>query len=108
MPAASVGYACWASDSWREEGVDQIESGAILFNAGVKASAWNTEYPETGCTYLHHTIIHEVGHAFGIGTPARAHPLNRKYSVMSYDDTNLYCNPQAYDIVALMALYQSM
>ena len=55
--------------------------------------------------------MHEVGHAFGIGNAAgfsfNRHPINTTHSIMSYDDPSNYCEPQAYDIVALMALYQS-
>ena len=57
------------------------------------------------------TIVHEVGHAFGIGNAAgfsfNRHPVNDTLAIMSYASPGQYCEPQAYDIVALMALYQS-
>ena len=63
-------------------------------------------------------VIHEAGHAYGIGKTEvedilrlrfdyNRHPFNKEHSVMSYDDGDRDCEPQAYDIVALMALYQS-
>ena len=33
--------------------------------------------------------------------------INTELSVMSYANTGDYCEPQAYDVVALMALYKS-
>jgi hypothetical protein len=52
-----------------------------------------------------------VGHAFGIGngtlTDLNRHPITDMHSIMSYESIGQYCEPQAYDIVALMALYQS-
>ena len=51
------------------------------------------------------------GHTFGIGnatlTDYNRHPINTTHSVISYTHSTRYCEPQAYDIVALMANYQS-
>ena len=93
-------------------GVQQIHSGAILLNASRGANYWNARVGgDPGCTRLHELVIHEAGHAFGIGNRTRfgfnRHPINTEHSVMSYADPDRDCEPQAYDIVALMALYQS-
>ena len=102
--------ACWRSDSWLSYGIDEIESGSILINTRVGV-VWNQLDTSINCTYLHRMVAHEVGHAFGIGNAIgidlNRHPKNTTHSIMSYDDQNDYCRPQAYDIAAIMALYQS-
>ena len=109
IPWVRAAPACWRSRSWTSVGVGLIERGSVLLNSDYGATHWND--PAGSCTILRETIVHEVGHAFGIGNAAGAslnrHPINTTHSIMSYEDTNHYCEPQAYDIVALMALYQS-
>ena len=101
---------CWRSDSWFSNYVRTIESGSVLLRAELGAAQWNTNVA-VGCARLHEILVHEVGHAFGIGDwvdpKFNRHPTNTIHSVMSYDDPDRDCTPQAYDIVALMALYQS-
>ena len=104
--------ACWRSTSWALNGVGLIESGSILLNAGRSASTWWNESVAGGrCTRLHETIVHEVGHAFGIGNARwfnyNRHPVNDTLAIMSYANLEEYCQPQSYDIVNLIALYQS-
>ena len=103
---------CWRSESWETSGIQQIHSGVILLNASLGANHWNASFGGAdGCTNLHELVIHEAGHAFGIGNRTwfdfNRHPINTEHSVMSYADPDRDCEPQAYDIVALMALYQS-
>lgn len=106
--------ACWRSHSWTLRGVQEITSGAVHVNAGRGAAHWNGTLA-SGCARLYETLVHEVGHAFGIGNailnPLRPelnrHPTNTMHSVMSYKDPSSYCEPQAYDIAAAVALYQS-
>ena len=110
FPWQNTAPACWRSSSWERIGVGLIKSGSILLNSGRGAEYWN-ENLASGCRKLHEIIVHEVGHGFGIGNAAgvdyNRHPINTTHSIMSYDDPGRYCGPQAYDIVALMALYQS-
>ena len=115
-PLAELGIgsappACWRSESWERIGVGQIESGSVLLNVDRGIAFWNRDLG-VGCRKLHEMIVHEVGHAFGIGNarwPAQfnRHPINTTHSTMSYAGLNKYCEPQAYDIVAVMGLYQS-
>ena len=104
--------ACWRTHRWQAVEFGPIGWGAILLRASYGAD-WNALDTTTGCTYLHQIVVHEAGHSFGIGNGSvprgsfNQHPINTMHSVMSYDDPNDYCEPQAYDIVALMALYQS-
>ena len=42
-----------------------------------------------------------------LNRPYNRHPINTTHSIMSYKDLSRYSEPQAYDIVALMAPYQS-
>ena len=110
---------CWVSASWLSPGIDQITKGTILINKSLKGTHWNAQIAGAdSCTRLHELVIHEAGHAFGIGKTVaeviprinfdfNRHPINTEHSVMSYEDPHRDCEPQAYDIVALMALYQS-
>ena len=88
----------------------------LLRNApthGGLSSEWNAPGHDATCIQAQHVIAHEVGHAFGIGRNNTGyiefHPRNSTRSIMS--DGNVhhtnYCGPQAYDVVALTALYQS-
>ena len=104
---------CWRSISWSRTGINLIESGAIHLNAEFKggASHWDGNNASGRCKRLHELIVHEVGHAFGIGSRIgmnyNRHPVNDTRAIMSYANTGDYCEPQAYDIVAAFALYQS-
>ncbi len=105
--------ACWRSSSWTRLGVGQIEAGSVLLNAGRGVDYWNNSVAG-GCMKLHEMVVHEVGHAFGIGTTEyfprpnfNLHPINTEYAIMSYKNIGQYCEPQVYDIVAVMSLYQS-
>ena len=72
------------------------------------AAAWNDPDGRDGrCTKLSRLVVHEVGHAFGIGRFPNQHPTNTEHSIMSYRDNAKHCRPQAYDIVAMMTIYQS-
>ena len=104
---------CWRSISWSRIGINPIESGAIHLNAEYMggASYWDGNNASGLCRRLHETIVHEVGHAFGtgnrIGMNNNVHPVNDTRAIMSYANTRDYCEPQAYDIVAAIGLYQS-
>ena len=103
---------CWRTNRWAAIFFGPIAQGAILLKASYGAD-WNSLDTNTGCTFLHQIVVHEAGHAFGIGNghwlrlSFNQHPINRTHSVMSYNDPSSYCGPQAYDVVAVMANYQS-
>ena len=109
LPIIDAPRGCWRSASWEAIHIAQIASGSILLNADFEAARWNGS--KNGCIYLNYMIVHEAGHAFGIGNKKglnyNRHPINTMHSIMSYDDPTRHCRPQAYDIVAVMALYQS-
>ena len=96
---------CFRTHRWTNP-FGEIAQGAVLLRASHRAN-WNTIDKPSGCTFLHQMVVHEVGHAFGIGAAPNRHPANTTHSIMSYDDPSGYCEPQAYDIVAVMANYQS-
>ena len=53
------------------------------------------------CSNVHRYLAHEAGHVFGISN----HPSIR--DVVMDETDNTICNPTPYDILAIMALYQS-
>ena len=57
-----------------------------------------------GCSYLHKVVTHEAGHAFG-GAGHSHTPQALMYARLS-GWLRPYCNPQAYDVVGLMATFQ--
>ncbi len=58
------------------------------------------------CSKLHIYAMHEAGHAFGFGGLPNKHANGGK-TVMLSTVPLTFCEPQLYDIVAMMALYQS-
>ena len=118
-------HGCWRSHTWdslyvssifgRVTDLPSIAKGTLLLretkSVGGNASDWNAlAYSNAPCKFVEHAIVHEVGHALGIGWPLNDHPRNSTLSVMSsgvYGGDKNYCEPQAYDVVALMANYQS-
>ncbi len=119
--------ACWRSDTMRitrervERGIlvdlPEMMPGTLLMRTDV--SEWNTPGYGNSCNLAEHTIAHEIGHALGIGRVEHPyvedHPRNSTLSIMSDGHNKVdgqlrhqrYCGPQAYDVVAQMALYQS-
>ncbi len=103
---------CWRSLTWEDStlvaygsALSELKKGSILLKSSL-GTAWSTQN-SNGCSYLQYMAVHEAGHSLGIGRPVNQHPTNTTHSIMSYKDSAQYCEPQAYDVVALMALYQS-
>ena len=118
--------ACWRSSTmlwvyeWSQgreyDDFLDIAQGTILLRNAVypegNPTQWNILAHEGACNLAEHTVTHEAGHALGIGWPNLLvggfdHPRNATHSIMSEDDFNSYCEPQAYDVVAIKANYQS-
>ena len=119
--------ACWRSSTQYSEAINRlqnlpgpllpIEPGTVLLRetptVGGSVSGWNALAHNNACNLAEHTITHEVGHALGIGriqaNYREVHPRNVELSIMSsgYTHNTRYCGPQPYDIVAVMANYQS-
>ena len=59
-----------------------------------------------GCSYLHKVVLHESGHAFGLGAGHSKTPQAVMYFSLS-GQNEPFCGPQVYDVVAMMVNYQS-
>ena len=91
--------ACWDP---RPEGTrvsPEVLGSIVVLRASIN---WSSSVGSGSCLLLHTVLVHESGHSFGL-----AHaPEHLSHSIMSLDPTNL-CKPTAYDVVAMMANYQS-
>ena len=112
-------YTLWESRLYRSEGkpeLPDIKAGTILVRQSPTPQGdvadWRNPLPG-GCMLIEHAIIHEVGHAFGIGNPlGDDYTYHGDYladSVMSdqHKDIEKYCSPQYYDEADIRANYQS-
>ena len=114
---------CWRSNTWLKvfddsirgwmHGLPEIKPGVVLINQD--RGYWESRpYSHSTCTWAEHIVVHEVGHAFGVGWPLASfwdqflnkHPENNEDSVMSYRSP-VACEPQAYDVAAMRVNYQS-
>lgn len=83
------GVACGSNDN-----------GNIFLDLSGELQAWRPGVKtSSGCSDVHRYLSHEAGHVFGISN----HPTIAD-SIMADSDS---CQPTAYDIMAIMALYQS-
>ena len=76
---------------------------SIVLRASGAGRSWDTL--TKGCSQLRTVVAHEAGHAFGFGHPDIPRSLGSMYLMDS--ETYEVCEPQAYDVVAAMANYQS-
>ena len=58
-----------------------------------------------GCSNFYQTAVHEVGHAYGFFHATV--DSSRDVSIMEPGRDRIHCDPKAYDVAAMMALYQS-
>ena len=73
----------------------------MLRNTPRYQSSW-LSLTQGNCTWLHWTLSHEVGHAYGL---AHGKTLS---SIMSYASVDYdVCGPTVYDTAAILAIYQS-
>ena len=119
MAPCGAAPACWRSNTWDTvllnaalgsvTTLPSIAKGTILLNSSKGAVYWNSLAHNNACKRVEYMVVHEAGHALGIGWPANDHPRNPTLSIMSagYTHSTLYCEPQVYDIAAVMANYQS-
>ncbi len=100
-PLGMISYGCDPTDvgcakSWVNRG------GKVVYTRiGIYAEVAVTKEGKS-CSHLFRIAMHEVGHAFGLYHPDG----NPNESVMHMPDQEL-CNPTGYDLVAIMAVYQS-
>ena len=108
---------CWRSKTWnlkrisnsfdQGNGLPLMQPSSVYLKDSFGASWYVIQ--DTGCSVLHTSVVHEVGHTFGIGWPGSSvdNHSRRLLSVMRSGPNVQYCAPQVYDIVAMMANYQS-
>ncbi len=86
---------CWA---WPNGTIDMASPPqSILMRDSIK---WNS-YKTSNCKMLYGTLTHEAGHALGM-----LHGENENSIIHERNVRNL-CGPTVYDVVAIMANYQS-
>ena len=126
--SASI-FDAWATQGLGPNLLPMLPGEVVLRKERKDGTSWRDEIPQSSplarsapvppvpnfCTVVDHIVTHEVGHALGIGrvhvpnTNTIVHPRNSMLSIMAtgFDHHTKYCEPQAYDVVALMANYQS-
>ena len=73
-----------------------------LLSDPLEPTSWDAR--DNGCSYLHKVVMHEAGHAFG-GVGHSRTPQALMYGRLS-GWQKPFCNPQAYDVAALMVTFQ--
>ncbi len=68
----------------------------------IELTSWDAM--SNGCSYLHKIVMHEAGHVFGLAHPQTPQAAMFR-STSGWQDS--FCEPQIYDILAMMANYQS-
>ena len=104
--SAGTTHACMRSPTMTNAAETTIDLAHIYLHNG---HAWNPGVDlnsSTPCSKLSVWMTHESGHAFGLGGLPNRHATVDK-SIMQSSVPAIYCKPQPYDVVAIMALYQS-
>ena len=96
--------ACMRSPTMTNPTTTRISTADLYF---VSDYSWDPSehLTNTNCSRMRAWAVHESGHSFGLGT-ITTHP-NVNTSIMQSPVPETYCQPQPYDIVAMMALYQT-
>ena len=97
---------------WRNLGGDlstgvPFDKQSVILRASGGGVAWDTV--TNGCSRLRTAVAHEVGHALGIRHPdiGLLPPRAVREMYLMYGAVQGVCEPQAYDVAAAMANYQS-
>ena len=102
-----IGVGCWTSIE--DQGIGSLEepsgSQSIVLN---EERMWFT-IGKQGCTQLRTIMVHESGHAFGLSHKGKAqgYPTDDAIMFTPYHESKQFCQPTLYDVVAMMANYQS-
>ena len=98
---------CWKNRGGWDLAADQGSNETTIVIRGDQyrnGLPWDTQTLVGMCTQLLDTMAHEVGHALGLSHPARG--ADRSKYAMAGGERGP-CDPLPYDIVAVMAQYQS-
>ena len=103
---AAIG--CWKGFGKDPFLLSEFSKQSLILRASGKGKDWDTM---TGsCSYLKEIVAHEAGHAFGLAHPALGEDpeadVREEYLMYRLLQPGI-CELQAYDIVAVMANYQS-
>ena len=82
------------------------ESTMYLYNDVEWSPGTPTVVPVLPCSKLSNFVAHEAGHAFGVGMKLGNGHTTLQGTLLR-EETFILCEPQAYDVAAIMALYQS-
>ena len=97
MHCKPTALGCWA---WPHGSLDTPPGGQTII---MRASEDWSAIGSGGCTRLQEVMAHETGHAMGFQHARLPASIMRP----RYNHSQQLCNPTAYDIVAMMANYQS-
>ncbi len=106
-PENSSGPPIRTADIYLKRGSHWAENNTFLNLGGVEQIRLNTcpgtnpDIDDDHYNRPYSTLVHESGHALGLGHPTNLGPI------MSYTQGVPRCSPHPFDVLALMVLYQS-
>ena len=100
---SDTALGCWLDHGGDLSEGEPFDKQSVILRASGGGRSWSAV--ANGCSQLRTVAAHEAGHAFGIDHPHIPSSQRRKY--LMYENFQPVCGPQAYDVVAAMANYQS-
>lgn len=87
-----------------ESADDALASSKLIKYAGILFNPYEDVF-DNNSTKIRYTMVHEIGHAFGLGHPNDVYNPTTAASVMRASGTESYYTPQAHDITDMNNKY---
>lgn len=87
-----------------DSAADALASSKLIKYAGILFNPSSSAFDDNS-TKIRYTMVHEIGHAFGLGHPNTDHNPTSAASVMRTGESNNYYTPQAHDISDMNSKY---